>query len=155
MEFTLRKASESDKERIEELFIEMLQSIYNEKVTDGYESGYLDRFFSGEGDWICVAESKGTVVGYISIEVHDKPEKFVYLDDLSVAGSFRNSGIGTALIERAESYAKQINAMYTALHIENSNKSALRLYERLGYRLYSSDESRSFMQHDIANGVKK
>lgn len=155
MEFTLRRALESDKERIEELFIEMLQSVYGEKVTDGYESGYLDKFFSGGDDWIFVAESNGTVIGYLSIEVHDKPEKFVYLDDLSVAVSFRNKGVGTALIERAESCARQINARYTALHIENSNKSALRLYERLGYRICSSDGNRSFMQHEITNGVTK
>lgn len=154
IDFTLRKALESDKERIEELFTEMLKSIYGVEAPGGYESGYLDRFLSGGDDCIYVAESGGAVMGYISVEVHDEEEKFLYLDDLSVSERFRGCGIGSALIKRAEAYAAEINAEYTALHAESSNSPAIRLYERLGYKKYRNDGKRIFMRRDTAEKYK-
>lgn len=151
--FTLRKALESDKERIEELFTEMLKSVYGEEAPGGYESGYLDKFFSGGGDCIYVAESGGAVVGYVSLEVHEEVEKFLYLDDLSVEGRFRGCGIGTALIKEAEAYAAEVNAEYTALHAESYNSPAISLYERLGYKKCRNDGNRIFMRRDIAGKI--
>ena len=46
MDFVYRKAKLSDSERIAELFEEMLRTIYHTKDVEGYEDGYLDRFFS-------------------------------------------------------------------------------------------------------------
>lgn len=151
IEFSMRKATEKDKERIEQLFIEMLQSIYANEEVEGYENGYLDKFFSGKDNWICVAEADNRIVGYLSIEVHKTPELFIYLDDLSVSLKFRNSGIGSALIQEADSFARKINARYIALHAESSNKQAIRLYEKLGYTIQHSDGTRLFMRHDIAD----
>lgn len=148
MNFTLRKAHADDKKRIEELFIAMLESIYTE-AQNGYETGYLNKFFTGRDDWICVAECNDTIIGYIAIEVHNEPEKFVYLDDISVSEAFRSQGIGSALIKKAESYAAEKNAAYIALHVEVSNTSALKLYERLGYSVRRNEENRLFMRHDI------
>ena len=148
MNFTLRKAHADDKKRIEELFIAMLESIYTE-AQNGYETGYLNKFFTGGDDWICVAECNGTIIGYIAIEVHNEPEKFVYLDDISVSEAFRSQGIGSALIKKAESYAAEKNAAYIALHVEVSNTSALKLYARLGYSVRRNEANRLFMRHDI------
>lgn len=148
MNFTLRKACSDDKKRIEELFIAMLESIYTE-AQSGYETGYLNKFFTGGDDWICVAECNDTIIGYIAIEVHNESEKFVYLDDISVSEAFRSQGIGSALIKKAESYAAEKNAAYIALHVEVSNTSALKLYERLGYSVRRNEENRLFMRHDI------
>lgn len=151
IDLSLRKATEKDKERIEQLFIEMMQSIYaNEEVVE-YENGYLDKFFSGKDDWICIAEVDNRAVGYISIEVHKTPILFVYLDDLSVSVNFRNSGIGSALIRKAELFAMNINASHIALHVESSNKQAIKLYERLGYSIQHNDGTRLFMRHDLAD----
>lgn len=153
-DLTIRKAIESDKERIEELFTEMLKSIYGGEAPGGYERGYLDRFFGDGDDCIYVAESCGSIIGYISLEVHIESEKFLYLDDLSVSERFRGCGIGSALIKRAEEYAAEINAVYTALHVESSNRSAIRLYERLGYKKCRNDGKRIFMRRDTAEKYK-
>lgn len=148
--FTLRKAHTGDKNHIEELFIAMLKSIYTD-AQNGYETGYLDKFFIGGDDWICVAECNNTIIGYIAIEVHNEPEKFVYLDDISVSEAFRSQGIGSALIKKAESYAVEKNAAYVALHVENSNTFAMKLYERLGYYIRHNEGNRLFMRHDICS----
>ena len=38
----IRKAVKEDKEKIEDLFIQMLRSIYHKEDVTGYEEGYLD-----------------------------------------------------------------------------------------------------------------
>ena len=133
MEWIIRRAVKNDKSKINELFIEMLQTIYDEKNVEGYEEGYLDHFFDNHEDWICVAEINGSIVAYLSIEVHREQENFIYLDDLSVSEKFRGNGIGTELIKTAERFAKEMGVSIITLHVEKSNQSALKLYKRLGY----------------------
>ena len=47
MSWTFEKAEKRDFDRINELFIEMLQTIYDTNQVNGYEEGSLDRFFDG------------------------------------------------------------------------------------------------------------
>ena len=96
MKFEYRKAELSDSKRIAELFIEMLRTIYNTNDVDGYENGYLDKFFSESEDLIYVAELDKEVVAFLSIEVY-KDDGYVYLDDFSVTEKYRDKGIGTKL----------------------------------------------------------
>ena len=49
---------------------------------------------------------------------------------------------GTALVKRAEEYAGELGLTDVELHVEKSNASALRLYEKLGYRIADEEESR-------------
>ncbi|RUL75338.1 GNAT family N-acetyltransferase [Dyella choica] len=46
----------------------------------------------------------------------------------------RGKGVGTALIEAAESAARQRRCQSLRLEVRVDNESAVRLYERLGYR---------------------
>lgn len=142
MELKIRKAVKEDETKIKELFIEMLQTIYSNKNVDGYEDGYLDKFFDGHEDWICVAEADGSVAAYLSIEVHHEQEDFIYLDDLSVSGKYRNNGIGTKLIKIAERFAEEIDISTIVLHVEKSNRQAFQLYERLGYSIMNDKGTR-------------
>lgn len=145
MEWKIRKAIKEDENRIKELFIEMLQTIYHNKNVDGYEDGHLDKFFDNHDDWICVVEAEGSVIAYLSIEVYHEPEEYIYLDDLSVSEKYRNSGIGTQLIKTAEKFAEEIDIHQIVFHVEKSNTSAFRLYERLGYSIMRDDNTRFCM----------
>ena len=147
MNITYRRAVPADIPAIERLFAEMLASVGDDE-TEGYESGYLDKFFGG-GDVIYVAVSDGEVVGYISVEVY--PD-FVYLDDLSVTEAFRGMGIGTKLIKFAERYAADSSVSSAALHVERTNTAARYLYQRLGYAVTDEDESRLKMTKHIRKG---
>lgn len=142
MEWTIRRAVKNDKAQINELFIEMLQTIYNEKNMDGYEEGYLDKFFEDHEDWICVAEVNRSIVAYLSIEVHREEENYIYLDDLSVSEKYRGNGIGTELIKTAERFAEGIGVSTITFHVEKSNESAFRLYKRLGYSVMRDEGTR-------------
>lgn len=142
MEWKTRKAIKEDEDRIKELFIEMLQTIYSSQNVNGYEDGYLDKFFADRDDWICVAEVNGSVAAYLSIEVHHEQEEYIYLDDLSVSEECRNNGIGTKLIKTAEKFAEEKNIPTILLHVEKSNISAFKLYERLGYSIMNDEGTR-------------
>ncbi len=142
MNWKTRKAVKADEPRIRELFIEMLQTIYSTDDVSGYEDGYLDKFFNGHEDWICVAEVNGSVVSYLSIEVHHEEENFIYLDDLSVSAKYRSHGIGTSLIKAAEEFAYTQNIPAIVFHVEESNTGARKLYKRLGYSAMDEEKTR-------------
>ena len=148
MEYRIRKAIPEDEQRIRELFIEMLQTIYHTEDVEGYEFGCLDRYWTNGEERILVAED-GSVVAYLSIEVHHEPDAdFIYLDDLSVTESYRGLGIGSALINEAEVYAQEIGIHHILIHIEKYNTEAFRLYEKLGYKVFRDDGNRYMMKKD-------
>ena len=148
MNYVLRKAKSTDAGRIEELFLEMLKAIYHTDDAEGYQPGYLDKFFSDREDQICVAESPNGVVGFLSMEVL-RDEGFLYLDDFSVAEGCRNQGVGTGLIRAAEEYAAELGIGKVVLHVEKANQGACRLYLRLGYQADADEGSRVRMGKSV------
>ena len=148
MGYRIRIAIPEDEQRIRELFIEMLQTIYHIEDVEGYKTGSLDRYWINGEDRVLVAEDE-SVVAYLSIDVHHEQEAdYIYLDDLSVTESYRNLGIGSALIQEAESYAQEIGIQHILFHVEKTNTKAYRLYERLGYKVYRDDGNRYMMIND-------
>lgn len=142
MEWVIRKAVKEDEAKIRELFIEMLQTIFSSENVEGYEDGYLDKFFDNQEDWICVAEVNGSVAAYLSIEVYREQGNYIYLDDLSVSKKYRSNGIGTKLIKTAERFAEETDISTIVFHVEKSNRSAFKLYERLGYSIMNEEGTR-------------
>ncbi|CAH0285491.1 Mycothiol acetyltransferase [Peribacillus sp. Bi96] len=57
-----------------------------------------------------------------------------YLDTVSVDPTFQGKGIGSALIQYVEGYAKHKGYPRVSLVVENENEGANRLYNRLGYK---------------------
>lgn len=145
MDYTFRKAVKQDSERINQLFIEMMQTIRGTDQVNGYNDGYLDKFFDGRDEWISVAVYDDEIIAFLSIEVHHEDKEYIYLDDLSVTKQHRNNGIGTKLIRNAEEYAKEINIPVVCFHVEKTNTNAFRLYQRLGYNVYQDQETRYLM----------
>ena len=132
MAYVIRKAKIEDIPSINQLFIEMQETIYNAEDIIGYEDNYLDKFFSNNKNWICVSEYNNQVVGYLSIEVYEN-KNYIYLDDLAVTEQHRFNGIGTILIHTAEEYAKSISISEIVLHVEESNTQAQEAYLKLGF----------------------
>ena len=150
MNWALGKAEKRDFNRINELFIEMLQTIYDTNQVNGYLDGDLDRFFDGRDEWISIAiDDEDKIIAFLSIEVHHEDKEYIYLDDLSVTKQYRNNGIGTKLISNAEAYATEINIHTICFHVEKTNIAAFRLYERLGYEIYEEQGSRYLMIKNI------
>ena len=149
MRLTFAKAEEKDFNRINELFVEMLQTIYRTEQVTGYPDGALDRFFDGRDEWISIARDGDKVVAFLSIEVHHEENPYIYLDDFSVTKEYRSNGIGSGMIQVAESYAEEIHIPAILLHVEKSNTAAFRLYQRLGYAVQEDQGSRYLMSKKI------
>ena len=142
MDCLLRRANTSDKSRIEQLFNEMLRSIYHTDTDEGYEDGYLDGFFDSPDRLIYVTCVNSVAEGYISIEIHGEDNGFLYLDDFSVSEKYRGKGMGTALIKKAEEYAVKNGIGAIVLHVEKANSGAFKLYKKLGYSISEEQDDR-------------
>ena len=79
--YKIRKAVPEDEDRICELFEEMLRSIYHTEDLNGYEAGYLSRYWNSSEDIIFAAEDT-EIVAFLSVEVHHESDDYIYIDDL-------------------------------------------------------------------------
>jgi len=89
-------------------------------------------------NYLClVAETNGEVVGFIDMWAFPDASHGAYLaqiQNLIVTEKMRGKGIGTRLIEEIIRFFKK--KKYHELHVwtEKENRSAVRLYKRLGFR---------------------
>ncbi len=134
MHYTIRTAVRGDFPRINGLFIEMLNTIYQSDNAKGYAEGELDYYFSGGDDVIFLAEDAGVPIAFLSVEGHhDNDLAYIYLDDFSVSAQYRSRGIGAALLRRAEQHANAHGYPLVYLHVEAHNRRAYRFYTAHGF----------------------
>jgi RimJ/RimL family protein N-acetyltransferase len=83
---------------------------------------------------VLVAEDDGAIVGRLSIarDLHPASE---HVGDvgLMVARDYRRRGVGKALMEGAEEWARSAGIRKLELHVFPYNEPAIALYEGLGY----------------------
>jgi ribosomal protein S18 acetylase RimI-like enzyme len=105
-----------------------------ERVHDPFFTFFTDDSPPGA---VLVAELDGELVGYIRVlPVTALPENAHVLGvlGLAVAPGARRWGIGSALLAAAEQHARDRGAHKLSLRVLSTNETALRLYERLGFR---------------------
>jgi ribosomal protein S18 acetylase RimI-like enzyme len=90
-----------------------------------------------------VAEEAGSIVGLIAViaQVSDDPlielnKEFAYIPDLVVLPAYRGRGLGRALLQQAETYARQQGATLLKVDVLAANKVARHLYEAVGFQNY-------------------
>ena len=83
---------------------------------------------------VLVAETPGGIVGRLSVARDPHPASEHVADlGLMVAHDHRGRGIGRALMEAAEAWARSAGVRKIELHVFPHNEAAIALYERLGY----------------------
>jgi GNAT superfamily N-acetyltransferase len=95
---------------------------------------YFDDCF--EPSSTIVAELNGEVIGKIEIFKAYKKSRGYYAvaKRLVVKKEHQNKGVGTKLLERAFSQAKEMGCKELEGNVEKKNTSAMRLYARLGFK---------------------
>jgi ribosomal protein S18 acetylase RimI-like enzyme len=90
---------------------------------------------------IFVAEIDKLLTGFIVILISSTanfpllvPRKFAVIDNIGVHPNFRNQGVGTALIETAQAWAKNKGAENIELNVYLFNTNAIYLYQKLGFK---------------------
>lgn len=83
---------------------------------------------------VFVAESQAGIVGRLSIARDPHPASGHVADlGLMVAKGYRRQGVGRALMEAAERWARATGVRKIELHVFPYNAAAVALYEELGY----------------------
>ncbi|HHW57416.1 MAG TPA: GNAT family N-acetyltransferase [Clostridia bacterium] len=63
-----------------------------------------------------------------------------YLSNIAVYSEFRNLGLGNKLLEEIEQEAKKLKCKRIVLDVEVENEKAIKLYEKLGYRIIEKSD---------------
>ncbi|MGH2598610.1 MAG: GNAT family N-acetyltransferase [Candidatus Rokuibacteriota bacterium] len=113
-----------------------------EEMADVYLAFVLDRCEKTAGR-IIVAEVDGAVVGFVSVLATVAPEEpdegkapYAYISDLVVLPPYRRRGLGRALLEHAERFARDSGATVLRVGVLAKNEGAKRLYDRMGFADY-------------------
>jgi RimJ/RimL family protein N-acetyltransferase len=107
--------------------------------TDGWRSvseerRYLRALRRHPDAAVFVADDDGTIVGRLSV-ARDPHGASHHVADLGlmVAAGHRRRGIGRALLEQAEAWARASDVLKLELHVFPWNEPAIRLYENFGF----------------------
>ncbi len=111
------------------------------EVLDDPEGTVLDK-----GGCIWLAKHKDKIVG--SAALIKEPGNMYELAKMSVAPAFRGMGISKMLLEKCIGTAKQGKAEKIILFSNSQLKTALRLYEKYGFK-YVPVSGTSFLSADI------
>lgn len=90
---------------------------------------------------IFIAKIDEMIVGYMIISSKEKNIKgFKYRKELNIEAigvdeNYRNHGIGTNLLEFIKKYAKENNYTDLRLTVNEENKRAIHLYEKMGFKV--------------------
>lgn len=110
-----------------------------EMIADSYLDNLLARCAETSGR-ILVAETQGEVVGYVCVNAEepntDEDEvayDYALVADIVVTRAHRGQGIGKALLEAAEHYAKNRGARWLRIWVLAQNAGAQALYQRSGF----------------------
>jgi ribosomal protein S18 acetylase RimI-like enzyme len=65
-----------------------------------------------------------------------------------VQGAYQNRGVGTRMLREVEDDLRAMNFKLITLNVSRENTEAIRLYERLGYRIVGNEPGQwSYINH--------
>ena len=138
MSITIRAAVPSDAPAIQALSAQLTAGA----ITDGVAERIQDIITQGR-DGLFVAETEGYVCGYIQVAPYDATyrPRGAEVMSLVVDDARRRAGAGTALLARAEQWARERGAAYAHLYSGAERAGAHTFYETRGYTLRKMSKS--------------
>lgn len=110
---------------------------------------FLADFTSSSHSFLFVAVLDDETIGFISGDLREgsptfHPKTWASVDDVYVAPEYRSLGVGRALLDNVESWAREKGASGISLQVAAANERGRNFYERLGFREVSIYEVREF-----------
>ncbi len=110
-----------------------------ERMADAYVAFLLERCAKLAGR-VFVLDADRQVIGFVSVMTQVPPEEpgeeraeYAYVSDLVVLPAHRGRGFGRALLERAETFAREQGARMLKVGVLAGNRPARRLYHEMGF----------------------
>ncbi len=108
-------------------------------IVDEYIPQMLDRCLECDGK-VLIAEVAGEVAGFATIlskvsseELEDGNLEYGLISDLVVVERFRAQGLGTKLLEEAESFARANDVNWLMIGVLACNQAADKMYSSIGF----------------------
>jgi len=142
-DFQLRPATETDFGFVRVLYMASMKPLlvaigaWDEAKA---EASFSEYFKLNE---VRIITLNGADIGWIQVS---EANGEVHLDQLHLSQPFRDLGIGTRLIERTKEEARKQNRPVRLSFVRGNRAAAL--YERLGFRIVDTDQTKIHMQWD-------
>lgn len=134
---------------VKEISIEIVEQQLAELLHKKYSLDSIKNDIA-EADYAVVAEDENVIAGLATIKYEAWNARAV-LTGIFVAPEFRKKGVGKALIEFAENYAKAKAARCLFVETQNVNLPAIRFYQKSGFEFCGFDSS-LYNPADISEG---
>ena len=95
----------------------------------------IQQFLSSQNQILLLAEEDNQVIGYLAGSFYKKDYKHGHIDDLFVSKKYRRNGIASELIKKFVKILKDMKIKTLCLDVSPKNKTAYRLYKKLGFGL--------------------
>jgi ribosomal protein S18 acetylase RimI-like enzyme len=116
--------------------IELVERKLERSITKRYDiAEVFAPWASWQRGWVA---DDGAVRGFAAVEYEAWHQRLI-LWFLYVERAWRRRGVGRALLEQVEAYARTLGASHVWLETSNLNVPGIRAYERLGYSLRGVD----------------
>jgi GNAT superfamily N-acetyltransferase len=102
---------------------------------DPIDAASLTRFLNDPRHHIAVAVDAGTIVGFVSAvhyEHPDKPAPELWINEVSVATSHRQRGLGRAMLQKLFAHARTLGCGVAWVLTDRGNHAAMALYASAG-----------------------
>ena len=123
MDIKIEKMTLNDLENIQNILISDFDDFWNYNI--------LKDELESENSIYIVAKSNNEIIGFAGIKI--------LLDEADIMNIvtkkiYRNQGIGTLLLTNLISISKNLNLHSLSLEVNEENKTAIHLYENLGFK---------------------
>ena len=144
MEIAFRPALEQDYEACRRLYFSQMEKTIRELDLDpvAHAAGFREQWIPSQ---VRIIQFGGQDVGWL--QVIDRSEGLL-LAQIFVESQYQNQGIGTHVMRRVIEQAAE-KCLPLALAVVKNNR-ALRLYQRLGFRVVQEDGCKFYMRLDLS-----
>jgi GNAT superfamily N-acetyltransferase len=141
MDICIRPAQEADFPQLLKLFQDFADFVkVPEKMTNTLEQMQADKeYFKG----YLAEDGEGNIIGFATYFpcYYTWSGKAMYLDDLYVKPEYRDKGIGTALMQKIISVAKESGCRKLRWQVSNWNSAAIAFYKSLGAEIDAIEQN--------------